>query len=54
MKRLLIAIALAILAADVRAASPAGQGTFKLKSGVETSYEIFSHPRHLQFRIRCS
>ena len=54
MKRLLAAIALAILTADVLAVSPAGQGTFKLKSGVETSYEVFSHPRYLQFRIRCS
>ena len=53
-KKMIIGFAQAALSAGVLAASPVGQGTFQLKSGVKTSYEIFSHPRHLQFKIRCS
>ena len=53
-KKMIIGFAQAALSAGVLAASPVGQGTFQLKSGVKTSYEIFSHPRHLQFNIRCS
>ena len=54
MQKSWIAVMLAALAVAAAAASPVGQGTFRLRSGVETSYEILGHPRFLQFRIRCS
>ncbi len=49
-----IAVILAALTGAAAAVSPIGQGTFRLRSGVETSYEIFGNPRFLHFRIRCS
>lgn len=45
-------IALAVLTAGAHAAL-IKQGSFQLKSGVKTSFEVFSHPRFIQFKIRC-
>ena len=54
MKKILMLFLWSVFLIAVQGGDAICQGTFKLKSGVETSYRVYSHPRFLQFKIRCS